>query len=325
MISVFVSTRTDDFKWRNNPGPDLNDEPMSTIGVFQCHLRLIPSTSPLMVLPCHVSTFHDFMTCIKDGDSKSNQDYADAMNTFICNFLKEIKNSELSSFQNEPLCVFIHFGDGEPPTYNQRLHNAWVNLAPDSKNRFLCFAITKNGKSGDILKNAGLKTDDGDIYLPDNNEELKRLLIEGWKAWRDDNSPLPGLFANLKDVSSIPESGKMPQPHQANPPESHHSSSANDKNGGLKNVNSITPQDNNERILLTTLEAFILKVMIALELLLGFVFLEIKCIFAKSSIIAIIFGGLGLVYLIISVVILLKSHVRVDEEKNSSRIHENVQ
>ena len=201
MISIFVYKDSDDrAHWQWNMGAEgsvpLPDEPN---GTGQTYIRVSPI--PSIVLPWDLPVVDPFFKIIKRDGRGLEKDRETAMRKFIVDIRDVIANcAELSQFKDGPLCIFIHFGEGDDDTYNVRLHEAWKGLGCE-KEKFLCFAISRKGtrcinhvwRRGDFL------------VLPESfkgEHGLEVVLKEGWRRWKD-GKPLPPAFENDRSVETM--------------------------------------------------------------------------------------------------------------------------
>lgn len=198
MISVFVYKDEEDHKcWKWQAGPErentLEEEPTHYEErriCFDAYVRETPM--PSIVLPLVDKAVDPFKKAVK-VDPARTEDVVAAMEKFIVALRQYIGITELQSMANDPLCVFIHFGDGNASTFNDRLRCAWEKLG-DEKERFLCFAISRNEASiNDPWKNGNI------LALPDAFKNgLDTVIKNGWKEyWKGETKPpvLPQAFS----------------------------------------------------------------------------------------------------------------------------------
>lgn len=331
MISVFIYRDTEDFgHWRWKAGPQnrimlSEEEPTYPQSSGQgagpsdkkhtCHVRSEPT--PAMVLPPDadedVKAF--IGSIIPDSYDKASRSLA--MRKFIGVVREKIGLCpEVSGLRDEPLAVFIHFGGEGYGNYNIRLHEAWEGLQDDSvKQRFLCFAITRGGTNGNIINEAWLRHEDGTIVLdlPDSLEQVKAVLSKGCKeVW---NIPLPQPFSSVEAVPMAPPTAKEGKASQRD--EAHIVSKtstpthSNDESDG-SNDGDAKEAGNCIKIHVDTRLACALKWMIAVGMFSGFVLAWVKCFLVHSVVATLGFGGLGLLFLVIAVGLLLKTHEEAD-------------
>lgn len=323
MISVFVFRDTTDFRdWHWKAGPDGEDSLRKKANCLipkrlKCHVRSFPS--PAMVLPPEDGSVSAFTACIKK-DSATAGERATAMKEFIVALREKIELcQDVSRLKDDPLCVFIHFGGEGYGNYNIRLHEAWEGLQDDNvKQRFLCFAITRGGTNGNIINEDWLRRESGAIVLdlPDSQEQVKAVLLKGCKeVW---NIPLPQPFSSGEAVPKAPPTGKesktseRDEAHEAHivsktsTPASYNEESDGSNDGDAKEAG------NCKKICVNTRLTCALKWMIAVGMFSGFVLAWVKCFLVHSVVAALGFGGLGLVFLVVSVGLLLKTHEEAD-------------
>lgn len=332
MISVFVYKDTNDFEtWQWNAGPNkqnsLGSKPDYVDDKLICNVRSEPT--PAMVLPPEDDDVEVFTECITK-DSSKNDTRTSAMKKFIDAIRQKIgRCAEVSKFKDVPLCVFIHFGGEDYRKYNQRLCAAWGGLDDKNKQTFLCFAITRHGTSGGIINQEWIDTDADKqvLKLPDNNEQLLAVLTAGCKS-KEWGIPLPPLF--MENVHNTPVAEVNEQPKQQNGMSVNYTSSSSpsseDNNNCNKDKGSKKERQSGREIQLDAKSALALRWMVFVELLLGFCLSWIKCFFVKSPVSEFGFAVLGLVFLIILVGILMKSHEKEpsssspNEEGNSKKV-----
>lgn len=318
MISVFVCKNSDDLKgWHWKAGPQntdtLRDEPVSYKNLdlsdktLLCHARSKPTPSMVLMPVYNENENHDvldFIQCIKD-DSANEVSWSNAMQQFIGAMREAISICpEVESLKDAPLCVFIHFGGENFDTYNDRLHKAWMLQDDDVRQRFLCFAITRHGSSGDIINQDWCKDDE--MFLPDTNEKLMAALEMGCKIW---NIELPKPFTQTDDDSkpsseeTSGESNKQRETTGAGNP-----SSDNGKTDDSPKSMSDEDPNGQVKIRLNARSACVLKLIVAIELVAGFILSWVRIFFTHSFTVEFGFGVLGLVFLVIPVILLWNAH-----------------
>lgn len=298
MISVFVWSEKDDFRW--NATPSLSQEPNHK-GRFNCHARGAPT--PTMVLSPRDESVSAFVSCISKS-SASVGDRASVMEKFIRAMRGKIEQcDEVEMFREDPLCVFIHFGGGDHYQYNERLHDAWAALQSEEvKQKFLCFAISRHDTSDKVINKDWL-SDDGVIELPDNDKQLMAVLEKGCKleAWGRILVPEPFTKSSLNGQNEQPT---KPKETICNI----NSSSANGRNDDSTRSKPGEVQDNQMKFQLNARLACVLKWIVVTEMVAGFVLSWGKSFFTHSFAVEFCFGVLGLVFFIIPVVLLWNAH-----------------
>ncbi len=316
MISVFVFNDTNDlahWKWATGGASSLptfiNTDAGETYGPnnkFKAHVRRMPL--PTVVLSPKDSDVEKFITDISlDTSDASVLDLrTEAMTQFIVALrgkiatFKQFKDCEACN--NEPLCVFIHFGDGGYSRYNERLGGAWHRLTAEQQRTFLCFAITRNDTGfNQSWQEVGGVGGNNNLILPSTMDGMIKVLDEGCKCkgWEIE---LPEEFTtsgeapaktrsedNTRQTEEAKDSSSSSQPPSSG-------TSADGRNG--------KPEVEQTRCRSSVFRN-VLKWIIALELVGGFVLSWVKCFHARSVSGELGFGVLCLVFLSISVGVLL--------------------
>ena len=329
MISVFIYKDDNDkgnWHWKDD-GAERKDS-LRCDGNVMIARRLYwyvrSKPIPSIVMPQGgVENISNFISSITN-DGLEDKDYVSSMENFystmrgiIQNQCSEILGLNQANRDNVPLCVFIHFGGEDYPIYNLRLYEAWTRLGDNVKDKFLCFAITMNGQADNIINETWLKKVDGrrHLFLPDNKESLREGLERGCNVW---GIQMSSLFKNdLEGVQNkTAAEAESSQPQKENPTDDRNSSVANTsnvKNAELINMESNNDQDKSVKIRLTPKDACVLKKAIFVELLLGFFLSWINCFCAHSSVVEVFFAVVGLLFVVIQVVVLLKSSEEADD------------
>lgn len=311
MISVFVYKDADDLAhWQWKAGAEyrntLADEPKPYGGGAPkgvAHVRVLPI--PSIVLPWDNLVVDPFFKIIKQDGGGLEASRVTAMQKFIVDIRDVIANcAELSQFKDGPLCIFIHFGEGDDDTYNVRLHKAWKGLGCE-KEKFLCFAISR--KSTRCINHVWRRGDF--LVLPESFKGLEAVLKEGWKMWKGDAPPpLPQAFltdesVNTKILTNGESSCVKPGEITKDGEVSKSQNSRNDNNSnGKSNVS------NDEKCIRKSVFGCVLKWIVAIELLCWSALSLWKFFVSKSLKAEVAFGVIGLTLLIIPVGVILALH-----------------
>jgi hypothetical protein len=319
MISVFIhSSDPDDLKnWRwagAPPGQYLTDEHAGTYsdGKKQRFVFVRDSPSPSFIFPpddVDVSTFIQAVVSQKETPESCAAGLK-KFNSALRNKIAELSRNSIANLPPglnpavTPVCAFIHFGGNSYASINERLEKAWKVFGEDIPAGFLCFAITR-GQPCEIYKD--WQKNGNILELPCDDAGLSKVLKNCCAAWHitypqafETSESTQSLATNGKNTSSTEDRGH-PSPGEDG---SRHSSPGEE--GGCKK--KAPPR-------WASWFANLLKGIVALEMVGGFICAWVKCFRNQSLASDLGFGVLGLVFLVVPVGVLMALH---DEAADAS-------